>query len=158
MNVIFLDVDGVLNCSRTKETAGDWTGIGDCHVMILRKITTLMDAQIILTSSWKEGWHKAQKEKQDILANTLDKALKKHGLMIEDKTEDLRFNRGIGILRWIERYRPEYYIILDDAPFDYQECGIEDHWVETSYWDGGLTEEHFRHIKTNLEKYRNRKE
>ena len=54
--VIFLDVDGVLNCHSTKDKCGDYIGIDDKKVALLKEIVDATGAIIILVSSWKEWW------------------------------------------------------------------------------------------------------
>lgn len=144
MKTIFLDIDGVLNCQATQEYCGLWLGIDDEKVKRLHHIVEATGAYIVLTSTWKYDWHKETKEKQDDLANYLDRKLKVEGLQILDKTEDLWSDRGAGILRWIARHPVDAFVILDDEPFDYAEQNLLDHLIQTIEGadDGGLQNEH----------------
>lgn len=54
-NIVFLDVDGVLNCMGTTDMIKDYIGIDDTRVTILKEIVDIMDARIVLISSWKGG-------------------------------------------------------------------------------------------------------
>jgi len=59
--VIFLDVDGVLNCETSKsyvitENRKVLTGIDKDKVKRLASIVAATGADIVLTSSWKNGW------------------------------------------------------------------------------------------------------
>ena len=156
-NVIFLDVDGVLNNSTTRDRIGNYTGLDDGKIELLAKLLTSLKADLVLCSSWKEKWFKNQKNQQDVFANILDERLGLYGLVIADRTIDEGRNRGEGILEWIRIHGPlEYYIILDDERFDYSRLGIGRHWVQTSYYGpkGGLGEHHIRYIQKHLELYR----
>jgi hypothetical protein len=144
MKTIFLDVDGVLNCDETDDVIFGYMGIEYCAVKMLREIVEETDAQIVLCSSWKEDWYKDEKDKQDRLANYLDKRLAEEGLTIVDKTVDKVWNRGEGIINYLKEH-PEIttWIILDDEIYDdYEETGCLQHLVQTAWYDGGLKEVH----------------
>lgn len=144
MKTIFLDVDGVLNCDETEDTIGGYMGIEYCAVKMLKEIVDATDAQIVLCSSWKEDWYKDEKEKQDRLANYLDKRLAEEGLTIVDKTVDKVWNRGEGIINYLKEH-PEItsWIILDDEIWeDYYKFNCLPYLVKTAWYDGGLKEEH----------------
>ena len=65
MKVIFLDVDGVLNCQKTEAKCRGFIGVDSKKVKLLKKIVDATDAKIVLSSSWKIGWWKYHKEEQD---------------------------------------------------------------------------------------------
>ncbi len=143
MNVIFLDVDGVLNDHTTKarEPCG-CIGIDDKKVSVLQTIARLTDAKIVLTSTWKDGWE----EDPDLSSATaiyLMNKLKRQGLRIIDKT-DYTSERGKGIREWLARHPATIgWVVLDDDIFpDYQKCEILPHLVKTSFFEGGLKKEH----------------
>lgn len=145
MKVIFLDVDGVLNCRSSKSRCGIFIGIDDSKVKILKAIVDKTDAKIVLCSSWKNMWERENKECQDNLANYLDKKLKKQNLFVLDKTDDNGEDRGRGIHRWISNHNVEQWIVLDDDIFpDYEEMEIIPHLVKSYFYDelGGLQHEH----------------
>ena len=48
----------------------------------------LNNAKIVLSSSWKSGWERVNKELQDREGNYLDRKLRDEGMLILDKTED----------------------------------------------------------------------
>lgn len=72
--VIFLDVDGVLNCHSTKDKCDGYIGIDDKKVSLLKEIVDTTGAIIILVSSWKEWWTNNPRYKltQDEKATYLD--------------------------------------------------------------------------------------
>ena len=100
MNIIFLDIDGVLNSIDSEDHLGPYIGIDYSGVKLLREIVDKTGAEIVLVSSWKHRWHKT-KENQGILANYLDKRLAEENLKIIDKTKDNITNRGEGIYNWL---------------------------------------------------------
>lgn len=145
MKVIFLDVDGVLNCQSSKSRCGAFIGIDGDKVKRLRKIVEATDARIVLCSSWKTRWEKRYKEDQSEAANYLDRKLKRERLYILDKTTEANASyRGEGIIRWIGEHNVDTFIILDDDDFDYEECGISSRHIKTRFYDnyGGIQDRH----------------
>ena len=141
MIYIFLDVDGVLNCDTTPECCDGWLGVEASKIKILKYIVDMTGAEIILTSTWKDGWHHRSKHLNDALANHLDAAMATEGLTITNKTDDQWFNRGEGIQDWLREHPAEAWVVLDDIYFnDFGSEGIEPHLILT---DGvyGLTQE-----------------
>ena len=150
LKLIFLDVDGVLNCSTTKDDCCGFKGIEDEKVNLLKQIVDATDAKIVLVSSWKNYWYKEPylKEKQDEFANYLDAKLAKQGLTIIDKTNDFEsFNRGDGINIFLENLKllglnVGSFIIFDDEMFDYKYTKLTKHLIQTGYTGGGLLPKH----------------
>ena len=144
-NIIFLDIDGVLNNSTTLDSVFGCVGIDDVLVKRLKKIVETTEAEIFLVSSWKYGWYKdaEQKQNQDIFANHLDTKLYQHGLKITDKVEsdgDMLDERGKLIKGFLQTSKVKNFVILDDIVFDYISEGFENNLVLT-YSKFGLTEE-----------------
>lgn len=154
--IIFLDVDGVLNCHSTKAMCGPYKGIDHSKVTLLKELVEETHAYIVLISSWKDNWFRSTKlkDEQDDMANYLDKKLAIQNVYISAKTEeDDPFQRGKGILDYLDRLKMkgiivDKFVILDDYLFDYKETKLTKHLVQTSYNDKGLTK---RHIKKALE-------
>ena len=152
LKLIFLDIDGVLNCHSTKDLCLVYRGIEDKKVSLLKEIVDKTRAKIILVSSWKETWYKEPhlKDKQDELATYLDKKLESQGLVITDKTDDYDpFQRGEGILEYLRQLKRrdikvDNFVILDDELFDYKETKLRKHLVQTSYYKDGLETKHMR--------------
>lgn len=155
-NIVFLDVDGVLNCAATEDRINDCIGIDDAKVAILKEIVDIMEAKIVLVSSWKGSWFPYKKDKQDAYATILDHRLATQGLTIVDKTVDAsgaRY-RGLGILDWTRKQKDGIgkALILDDEMFDYRYAGLTRYLIQTSWADpdGGLTKRHVRYLETML--------
>ena len=142
MKVIFLDIDGVLNCANSKSHCFGCLGIDDDKVKRLKEIVDKTGAKIYLVSDWKDGWYKEpyMKGEQDIFANYLDKKLKKQGLYIADKVGDSSCERGRDIKGWLNGKDVRSFVILDDIGFDYHAENLADNYIQTDS-NLGLTDE-----------------
>ena len=148
MKIIFLDIDGVLNCQKTEARCGCFIGIDKSKVKQLRRLFDATNAKIVLSSSWKSGWERVNKELQDREGNYLDRRLRDEGMLILDKTDDIWGSsfRGKSIKHWMSQLpegKIEQFVILDDEVFDYAKEGLLPHLVQTSFYSdcGGLTDE-----------------
>lgn len=143
--VIFLDIDGVLNCISSKSRCGCYIGIDDKRVARLRQLVDGTGATIILSSSWKHDWEPIHKDCQNEYGDYLDRKLKRQGLVAKGKTyEENDMNRGAGIIHWVVTHDVDSFIILDDEWFDFKEKGLESRVIKTEFDDpdGGLTDAH----------------
>ena len=149
--IIFLDVDGVLNCSTSKsychdDICGVITGIDSDKVKRLAKIVEATGAEIVLSSDWKDGWSKYYTSQKPSHAKYLDNHLYKKGkLTIKDKTPSTSkgsWFRGEEILAYLRSHKDvENYVILDDTFFeDFSIKEISEHLVLTEY-KVGLTDD-----------------
>ena len=147
MKIIFLDIDGVLNEDKSRSRCCGYKGIDDKKAENLAMIVKATNAKIVLISTWKDDWRKTDKARQGLMANYLDKKLKKQGVTVFDKTESVdkasgfHLSRGEGILQYLSTHTVEKYVILDDYQFDYDGCGLTGNYVKTDSKNGGLTEE-----------------
>lgn len=150
MKVVFLDIDGVLNCTTSISCCIDddgriIKGIDSDKVKRLAKIVEATGAQIVLSSDWKEGWNKYYTNKKPSHVKYLDNHLYKKGkLFIKDKTPDTNkgsWFRGEEILTYLRTHQDiENYVILDDTYFeDFIDEKIEKHLILTNY-EVGLTD------------------
>lgn len=144
MKVIFLDIDGVLNCAGSSSRApSGYIGVDDSKVKRLKKIVDATNAVIVLVSTWKDGWsHALDRCTED--GAYLTRKLARRGLRILAKTTDQIFDRGRGIHQWLTPRidRIESWIVLDDDIFnDYEQYGILPHLIKTDFSAGGLTDE-----------------
>lgn len=155
-NLIFLDVDGVLNSSRTINKVPDtgYIGISDDHLKVLKDIVTdsRIDNIIILSSSWRSYF----KYNNSPLTIYLKSRLKEFNLEIYDTTEYHKgqggYNRGEQIINYLAHNGYNNYIILDDESFDFESCGIGDRVIQTEFYgdDGGLQLKHVEIAKNLL--------
>lgn len=151
MNIIFLDIDGVLNCTTSISCCIDddgriIKGIDSDKVKRLAKIVEATDAEIILSSDWKDGWNKYYTGQKPSHIKYLDNHLYKKGkLIIKDKTPDTNkgsWFRGEEILTYLRIHSGiDNYVILDDTFFDdFANKEIEEHLVLTNR-EVGLTDD-----------------
>ncbi len=152
--VIFLDVDGVLNCETSEsyvitEDGQVFTGIDKDKVKRLASIVAATGADIVLSSSWKNGWYTSNgllfgsttlSNHAKYLRNHL---YKKGKLFIRDKTPNSYRGRGNEIIFWLKTHpQTKAWVVLDDEEwFDFYEYDeILRHWVKTDY-NVGLTDD-----------------
>lgn len=143
MKVIFLDVDGVLNCVSSQSKCGAFVGIDDKRVKRLKQIVDATGAVIVLSSSWKHDWEPVDKDMQNLYGNYLDRKLKRQRLTAIDKTHEAdSMCRGEGIIKWVGTHNVDTFIILDDEWFDFKEVGIASRVIKTEFYDenGGITD------------------
>lgn len=129
--VIFLDVDGVLNRhherygTREKSPMG-FTGVGQKHLLELRRIVEETGAYIVLSSDWKDCFYtdECSPREADKDGVYLCKRLAENGLKIVERTDEKSegnersTGRGFGIRKYLKAH-PEVteYVILDDVWF-----------------------------------------
>ncbi len=141
MKVIFLDVDGVLNNRHTRVTTSDgWCFVDDHLVTRLKRLLNLSGARLVLSSTWREGWHQEDESKNDISFTELRDKFNQFGIEIFDRTGEMRMHRWQSIKEFFDRPREdviEHYVILDD----WNDMGeFSNHLVLTNP-STGLTEE-----------------
>lgn len=114
VKIIFLDVDGVLNCEKTTRTTKSGTlFVGSGHLKRLRDIIKATGAKVVLSSDWRYGRDEPESN-GDFLE--LQRELRRYGIEIFDYTPVTCFySRGGEISIWLSRH-PEVsdYVILDD--------------------------------------------
>ncbi|MFA6325217.1 MAG: HAD domain-containing protein [Candidatus Paceibacterota bacterium] len=129
--IIFLDIDGVLNCCTTKERHRGFIGIDEKKIKIFKRILEETNAKVVLSSTWRlidENLNHVKDKVCDIL----------------DITPYIAYEpniprRGTEIDRWYQEHKNEIeeYVILDDDP-DILEHQLENWWQ--TFWEDGLTE------------------
>lgn len=127
MKVVFLDVDGVLNTSKTfervyysfKNTGKKELEIDSFRLEYLREIIDETDSKLVLSSTWRRFFEKvdnkvvprSEKGKQfyDVLSN--------YNIEIYDILSfDNDINREGLIIDWLSKNEVETFIIIDDEP------------------------------------------
>lgn len=153
MNIIFLDVDGVLNSDefRTdmykilKRAVRTEEFFDPVCMECLKEIVDATDAKIVVTSS--------------MLINDMELLTEKLGeynIEIIGKTKHYGGIRGTEIREWLAEHDGiSNYIIIDDDYFkDYP--GLDDHIVKTSFYHGrGLNKSHVQKAINILKGVRN---
>lgn len=135
MNVVFLDIDGVLNNYRTTSQSPEgYRGVSTKLVRRLKNIIKSTDSVIVLTSTWKES--------SDAELAYLYKRL--GGMKIVDSTsivDNRSFLRGTEIRNWLKKHEDvEHFVILDDFDFNYKEEDLIPYLVLTNP-ENGLTDD-----------------
>jgi len=102
MNILFLDIDGVLNCKTTSERHDGFIGIDPVLLERLHDICIQTDVKIVLSSTWRLL-------DKDYLKNVI-------GIDFIDVTPDLRgVARGYEINSWLSTHHDvNAFAILDD--------------------------------------------
>lgn len=120
MNILFLDIDGVLNDSYTWQnkirTPNGYTGIDDKYVELLSKVVKKYGFNLVLSSDWRYDADECD------YAYMVDK-LRNFGLEIMSQTPRISAHlRAREIKEWLNVHKDvEKYIILDDNYFDFED-------------------------------------
>lgn len=160
MNVIFFDVDGVLNSYLSQKLENE--EISSYHLQVLADLCKESSAKLVIASSWRCA--KGVEEIEDTMYKYLENRLADYGMSIWDSTPLLGKSRPYEIHTWLEEHKniPGLsYVILDDDwhPYSYEKYGLASHLVQTKFWcltkeEGGLQPEH---VKKALEVLNRRK-
>lgn len=177
MNVIFLDIDGVLNSSayfrmikKDKYIYKKMGDISDFHLKQLAQIYHTCDARIVLTSTWRvleDGNDSLCQDKYHYLVQ----CLRKYGMGISSKTAVINQNRPAEIRAWLDKRKETEtmrFVILDDdfSRGKYDEYGLGQYLVKTRFFceklsEGGLQPVHVNEailmLKSDLEQERRHK-
>lgn len=118
MKLIFLDVDGVLNDNDTRTLTRDgWCFVDDEKVSNLAKIVKATGAEIVLSSSWRNDWHREDESLNSLAFEDLRNKLREFGLTLMSKTGDWSLSRGREIQEWLDKWNGEpveNFLIIDD--------------------------------------------
>lgn len=145
MRVLFLDIDGVLNSGEYFRKAGlDRDTFPDGHLELekierINLFCELTGYKIVLSSTWREFGK-----------DECNEILKRNGLTFDlyDITPDLTEKkgkiwtaktRGDEIQAWIDKHKPDEYIIIDDDSDIHQ----KDRFIQTNS-EHGFTNEKFK--------------
>lgn len=168
MNVIFLDIDGVLNTSETIDLyikKINTTGLDEEKIKILSKIVKLYNCKIVISSSWKLYWDEEDDSTLSESLRTLFNLFKKYGIECIGKTPDImkRYSsysynemwKDYDIKTYLKSHPEiEHFCIIDDQTFDLTE--LIDYVVKANGKrlpnpsDEGLTEQHIEEIGMKL--------
>ena len=139
MKVLFLDIDGVVNCRTTVQRHQGFIGIDPMMAFRVGKIQLDTDCVFVLSSDWRHS------------KDGVDEVEARVGKII-DKTKSLEFpyniQRGYEIDEWLGRH-PEVvkYAILDDNNT------MLSHQIPNFFhttWENGITEEIMNNVIKHL--------
>jgi len=149
--IIFLDIDGVLNCKNTfkekkeervfynkflEKNDFNLAKISMCDIdfeklELLKYIVLETNAKIVISSSWKNLRFYTLIE--DLLINK--------GLPIIGVTPHINNRRGTEIKKYLSENQVDDFIIIDDSIFDDYDDELINHLVKTDFYDEGLNDE-----------------
>lgn len=128
MKVIFLDIDGVLNCRCCKNFIDGYHFVMDEKILLLKQLVDrTTGAKIVLSSTWRYGWvymdaytsendSFQQREIRHFIA--LRDKLQEFELELLDRTPvSVEDDRGKEIDEWLRKWEGEpveSFVILDD--------------------------------------------
>ena len=139
INVIFLDIDGVLNTPNTKTHPP----LEPACMEVLNEIISLTDSKIVISSNWRTAFK----------LDELKELLVKHGLNGDvisiteeehpEKFSDYRCRRGNEILLWLKKNKKKVnkFLVLDDNSLGLGEDKLISNFVRTNFLFG-LTPSH----------------
>lgn len=118
--VVFLDVDGVLNTSKSCVVApsGKYVGIVEFRLKLLGDAMRYAGCDgVVLTTTWKN----LRKDNEDYIY--LKEGLEKYGIKILGETkEKIGNNREDGILAYLDNHKDiEDFVILDDNHYGFED-------------------------------------
>lgn len=126
MKVLFLDIDGVVNCSSTSERFNGFIGIEKGKMAIVQSIVDKTGCKVVLSSSWR------------LPPSEMLQHVKSHIELIDVTPDNSGLtDRGCEILQWL-RVRDDIsvYAILDDNS-DFH----KDQPLFKTDWSTGITQE-----------------
>lgn len=137
MKIIFLDIDGVLNHSKSK------VFIENGCLKELKRICQRTKAKIVMISSWKEVFLKdSYKDRPE--RKMFEKIFtKKNSMELVGVTKNLGDgdNRVLEVLDYLENHkRVNSFVILDDVNYGYREV-FGEKYIQTDWNNGGLVVE-----------------
>lgn len=176
MNIIFLDIDGVLNgynrwntlgwdivCKFNSERLRNWyreltdpCGVHEKKVKLLAKIVHRTGAKVVMSSTWRHSYWKFVNGETDSIDNVkkLASLLNKYNIEVIDITpKSPKGRREDEIIAWLSRHEDEVgnFVILDDENFDL-ECFVDKELVQTSSISKGEIIKCFTHEDTGLKR------
>ena len=123
MKIIFLDIDGVVNCISTKERFNGLIGVEQEKITLVKQIVEATDAKIVLSSTWRLDWLWFNEGKPVNLNsfNYLKKEFAKQGLEFFDVTPSHKDSwRAREIQEWLDTTTEKIdgYVVIDDDTYD----------------------------------------
>lgn len=136
MNIIFFDIDGVLNHQHCKGLV-DWDIVE--RVMQMARDT---GSKLVMSSSWKDVLHNPDNySKFD--KNFVHSIVETMGDLFIGPCPDVdEDNREVDVQSWLDEHpEVENFIVLDDIPYNFKAM-FGDRFVQTTgFFEHGFTEE-----------------
>ena len=134
IKVIFLDIDGVLNCAKTKERYRGCIGVDKQLLKRLLRLVEKTGAKLVLSSTWRLG-------------DDWQSSMARYGVPVSMRTPYHGGSiRGEEIDEWLRLhpYVKKYAIVDDDSDM------LPHQPLFKTTWEEGLTEEVARRIEMHL--------
>lgn len=155
---IFFDVDGVLNSSITLSEGR----LSDRYINNFVALTKLYNTKLVLISTWRFGFTKnifGKLKPINPQCKLLVDKLKKYNVKINDVLpEGPNEDRAEQIREYINKKEVKKFIIIDDEPFNYRECGLKENLINTQFSnvndrsDEGFSEKRLRNTRYCISK------
>lgn len=170
MKIIFLDIDGVLNCEQTfldriyktenneplsefyemQKGQGYMLDIDEEKVQILGEITKITGAKVVLSSSWRADWKDGKDNLRFLTSKALQYLFDKYSIDIIGITpyinNRISRRREDEIKEYLNHHKDiEYFCVIDDDTEDLQT--LKEFLIETNFYrnetdNGGLQRRH----------------
>ena len=136
MKVIFLDIDGVVNCATTTQRHRGFIGIDPYMAFLVGKLVMETDAKVVLSSSWRHSPDGIEEVERQVCK-------------VYDITPSLGFIRGDEIKLWLEEHKGEVdrYAIIDDNS-DMRKGQLPNFFK--TQWEVGITPDICERVKQHL--------
>lgn len=128
MKVLFLDIDGVLNCMCPAPTQdNDWINLDEWRygfnpdlVARLRYVIANTECRIVISSSWRHHMsyapYQPDRNWRDVLADGLRR--NRADVIMGETPSDPDGQRGREISEWLKSHEVESYCVVDDEVVD----------------------------------------
>lgn len=121
MKVIFLDVDGVLNCTKTERGWGKMRFVDTRKMLRVKEICERTDARVVISSSWREGAREDALAVDKMQWQSLIAEFDKHRIPVIGMTPFAPDRwRGDEISMWLKSQEEpvQDFVIVDDIVCD----------------------------------------
>lgn len=128
MKVLFLDIDGVLNCMCPAPMQdNDWIDLDEWRygfnpdlVARLRHVIANTDCKIVISSSWRHhidyAPYQPGRNWRDVLAEKLRRT--RDEIIVGETPSDSKGQRGSEIAEWLKSHEVETFCVVDDEVVD----------------------------------------
>ena len=133
--VLFLDIDGVVNCQNTKQRHRGFIGIDPYMAFLVARIVEATQCDVVLSSSWRNSPDDSKEEVRKQVVNFVDVTVDSWYV----RETQHHSTRGEEIQEWLDRHpEVEKYAILDDDS-DMLDSQLPNFFKTT--WLNGITPE-----------------
>lgn len=140
-NVLFLDIDGVLNGDSTKvKSPCGFTGVDKEKVHLLAQAVINVGCDVVLSSDWKMDFDFNNPVLNAPDAVYLEGELESEGIQLKGTTPDVApYMREREIISWLmDHPEVEDYCILDDTMYGFADEETASHFIHTNVFGNGI--------------------